>query len=353
MVLNVLDHVMDAAASLRVALNLLRPGGYFVFGQDLSDVDRLVGKYEWFDEGHPIRLRLGDLDPFLGELQPVLRKVSRARNLETHDCRPESSSSLDESRRLPRRTLPPTADTGFFRYEVLRDPVWRPRASQGSARGSAGGSDGAGAAPRLRRPCSGARGAPRSHVALEHRERCRVLQRPEPGPRAEVPEAIADVVCRATLSGPAHRGTAVALPHAAMMVEAQAGHDPRRPADGRGPQLVDEVHHARNGVVERKDSLEAFPAPRPDGPAHVRAGHVGRPPFAVLQLEALAAGDPQGRIGGKRSEQLLEVIGIHRYVGIQLHDHVDRRELGETSVKGTDDRPPRGCATLPGGLELT
>ena len=68
------DHVKDALTCLRTALDLLRPGGHFLFGQDLSDL-KLVGKHEWFDEGHPIRLTLGDVEPHLAELEPLVNRV--------------------------------------------------------------------------------------------------------------------------------------------------------------------------------------------------------------------------------------------------------------------------------------
>jgi SAM-dependent methyltransferase len=72
--INVLDHVMDVDRCLRNTLELLRPGGYFIFGQDLADPTS-IGKYEWFEEGHPFRLTVADVEPHLTGLAPVLRKV--------------------------------------------------------------------------------------------------------------------------------------------------------------------------------------------------------------------------------------------------------------------------------------
>ena len=72
--INVLDHVMDAALCLERAVNLVRPGGYFVFGQNLTDSDD-TGRTEWFDEGHPIRLAMDDVRPFLARFEPLVHKV--------------------------------------------------------------------------------------------------------------------------------------------------------------------------------------------------------------------------------------------------------------------------------------
>jgi SAM-dependent methyltransferase len=69
--INVLDHVRDADVCMHTALDLLRPGGYFVLGQDLSnEVD--IAKHP-YDVGHPIRLRREDLEPYLGPLATVHR----------------------------------------------------------------------------------------------------------------------------------------------------------------------------------------------------------------------------------------------------------------------------------------
>jgi SAM-dependent methyltransferase len=72
--INVLDHVMDAEKCMVTAVGLLRPGGYLIFGQDLNDPET-VGKYEWFEEGHPIRPTLADVEPHLDAFEPVLSKT--------------------------------------------------------------------------------------------------------------------------------------------------------------------------------------------------------------------------------------------------------------------------------------
>lgn len=70
--INVLDHVRDADLCMKKAIELLRPGGYFVLGQDLSNNEDLANHP--YDVGHPIRLRREDLEPYLEPLTPVFRK---------------------------------------------------------------------------------------------------------------------------------------------------------------------------------------------------------------------------------------------------------------------------------------
>jgi SAM-dependent methyltransferase len=70
--INVLDHVRDADLCLRTAVSLVRPGGYLLLGQDLSDAADVA--HHPYDVGHPIRLRREDVDRHLEPLTPVLRK---------------------------------------------------------------------------------------------------------------------------------------------------------------------------------------------------------------------------------------------------------------------------------------
>jgi SAM-dependent methyltransferase len=70
--INVLDHVRDADLCMQTAIRLLRPGGYFLLGQDLSDEEDVARHPH--DVGHPIRLRREDLEPHLEPLLTVLRK---------------------------------------------------------------------------------------------------------------------------------------------------------------------------------------------------------------------------------------------------------------------------------------
>jgi SAM-dependent methyltransferase len=70
--INVLDHVMDADACLRQAVRITRPGGFLVIGQDLTndeDLQRVP-----YDVGHPIRLHGEELDAHLPDFEPLIHK---------------------------------------------------------------------------------------------------------------------------------------------------------------------------------------------------------------------------------------------------------------------------------------
>ncbi|MGA7103931.1 MAG: methyltransferase domain-containing protein [Candidatus Deferrimicrobiaceae bacterium] len=71
--INVLDHVMDVDQCLSNAIRIARKGGFFIFGQDLTDEEGL--RRFPYDVGHPIRLNLEEIEPYLTGFQPVLRKV--------------------------------------------------------------------------------------------------------------------------------------------------------------------------------------------------------------------------------------------------------------------------------------
>ena len=70
--INVLDHVQDADLCLKKAVSLVRPGGYFVFGQDLSSREDISSHP--YDVGHPIRLALEDVSGYLTPFTSVLRR---------------------------------------------------------------------------------------------------------------------------------------------------------------------------------------------------------------------------------------------------------------------------------------
>ena len=74
--INVLDHVQDAELCMQTALGLLKPGGYFVFGQDLADPET-VGREEfaWFEEGHPLRIIAADVEPHLEKLTAIFKRT--------------------------------------------------------------------------------------------------------------------------------------------------------------------------------------------------------------------------------------------------------------------------------------
>jgi SAM-dependent methyltransferase len=70
--INVLDHVRDAELCMRTAIDLVRPGGHFLLGQDLSDEEDV--RRHPHDVGHPIRLRREDLEPHLRPLTTAFRR---------------------------------------------------------------------------------------------------------------------------------------------------------------------------------------------------------------------------------------------------------------------------------------
>jgi SAM-dependent methyltransferase len=82
--INVLDHVRDAELCLRTAIQLLRPGGWLIFGQNLANPAQ-AGAQTWFDQGHPIRLTLTDVEPWLDGLQPVIHRVLPANDPPLHE----------------------------------------------------------------------------------------------------------------------------------------------------------------------------------------------------------------------------------------------------------------------------
>lgn len=75
---NVLDHVQDARACLSEISRVLKVGGYFVFGQDLSS-ETDINKQQREDRGfigHPIKLHHQTLDQLLGNMYEIkMRKI--------------------------------------------------------------------------------------------------------------------------------------------------------------------------------------------------------------------------------------------------------------------------------------
>ncbi|MDD3531294.1 MAG: class I SAM-dependent methyltransferase [Candidatus Pacebacteria bacterium] len=75
---NVLDHVQDASACLSEIHRVLKPGGWFVFGQDLSnkeDIERQHREDRGY-VGHPIKLNEKTLDTLLSDNYDIkLKKI--------------------------------------------------------------------------------------------------------------------------------------------------------------------------------------------------------------------------------------------------------------------------------------
>lgn len=73
---NVLDHVEDAGMCLNECVRVLRPGGHFIFGQDLTNEDDLKVESWRDDVGHPIKLHGDFLDKYFAQhYQDKLKKI--------------------------------------------------------------------------------------------------------------------------------------------------------------------------------------------------------------------------------------------------------------------------------------
>jgi SAM-dependent methyltransferase len=68
--INVLDHVYDFDLCMRNAIGLVRPTGYFLIGQDLTDPH----EHQTEDVGHPIWVTAAEVEAHLHEFDPVLAK---------------------------------------------------------------------------------------------------------------------------------------------------------------------------------------------------------------------------------------------------------------------------------------
>ena len=80
-VINVLDHVRDVAQCLRNAQSILRPGGWFVLGQDLAKPDTIGQvEYRWYEQGHPHRVVMQDLEPYVESLDARYKRIVEPRD---------------------------------------------------------------------------------------------------------------------------------------------------------------------------------------------------------------------------------------------------------------------------------
>ena len=84
--INVLDHVEDARRCMDNLVNIVRPGGIFVIGQDLTDEEDLKAlQRDPGAAGHPIKLNHEWFEPFLQGFDPLLKKVlTREQSREPH-----------------------------------------------------------------------------------------------------------------------------------------------------------------------------------------------------------------------------------------------------------------------------
>ena len=74
--INVLDHVQDSPRCLDEIGRVLRPGGYLVLGQDLTNAEDFSHELVRTDRGHPIKMELGTLDGMLTDrYETTFRRV--------------------------------------------------------------------------------------------------------------------------------------------------------------------------------------------------------------------------------------------------------------------------------------
>lgn len=74
--INVLDHVQDAHKCMQNLVNVVRPGGLLIVGQDLTnEEDMEVLRNDAGAVGHPIKLDNGWFEPFFQSFEPVIKKV--------------------------------------------------------------------------------------------------------------------------------------------------------------------------------------------------------------------------------------------------------------------------------------
>jgi SAM-dependent methyltransferase len=74
--INVLDHVQDAHKCMENLVNVVRPGGLLIIGQDLTnEADLKVLKNDAGAVGHPIKLDHEWFEPFLEGFEPLIKRV--------------------------------------------------------------------------------------------------------------------------------------------------------------------------------------------------------------------------------------------------------------------------------------
>jgi ubiquinone/menaquinone biosynthesis C-methylase UbiE len=74
--INVLDHVQNAHKCMENLVNIVRPGGLLIVGQDLSNQEDMeVLRKDAGAVGHPIKLDDEWFEPFLKGFEPVVKKI--------------------------------------------------------------------------------------------------------------------------------------------------------------------------------------------------------------------------------------------------------------------------------------
>ena len=73
--INVLDHVQDADLCMQTLVRLLKPGGYVVIGQDLTNEEDFENHPAAMRTGHPITLDAEWFSPYLNQFRRLRYKV--------------------------------------------------------------------------------------------------------------------------------------------------------------------------------------------------------------------------------------------------------------------------------------
>jgi ubiquinone/menaquinone biosynthesis C-methylase UbiE len=73
--INVLDHVQDAAACMETLIRIVKPGGYVIVGQDLTNDEDFRAHPDGMRTGHPITLDAEWFQPYFNDFRPGIRKV--------------------------------------------------------------------------------------------------------------------------------------------------------------------------------------------------------------------------------------------------------------------------------------
>ncbi len=84
---NVLDHVQSVEKCFEHIYSSLKPGGYFIFGQDLTSLEDVQNHPDLDDPMHPIRLDEEVLQPYLQKYNKFFMRVlprEEGRNPEHH-----------------------------------------------------------------------------------------------------------------------------------------------------------------------------------------------------------------------------------------------------------------------------
>ncbi len=73
--INVLDHVQDAGLCMSNLLRVIKPGGFVLIGQDLTNEDDFRRQPQGLQTGHPITLDANWFEPYLEGFDEIIRKI--------------------------------------------------------------------------------------------------------------------------------------------------------------------------------------------------------------------------------------------------------------------------------------